>query len=69
MLMGEITNIINHFDVDFIMPISLIDENMERAHKRDGLLTQKFWFKTSNFSTIKKNNLQENDYLYSHKSD
>lgn len=37
-LLGLITNVLNHFDVDFMMPISMIDENMERAHKRDGLL-------------------------------
>jgi glutamate--cysteine ligase catalytic subunit len=37
-LLGLITNVLNHFDVDFMMPISKIDENMERAHKRDGLL-------------------------------
>ena len=34
-LMGLITNVINHFDVDFILPISLADENLERAHYRD----------------------------------
>ena len=28
-------NVINHFDVDFIMPISKADENMDRAHIRD----------------------------------
>lgn len=33
-----IVNIINKFDVDFIMPISKVDENMERAHIRDGVL-------------------------------
>lgn len=37
-LLGQIVNLINHFDLDFIMPISLIDENMERAHFRDGLI-------------------------------
>lgn len=37
-LLGMITNVLNHFDVDFMMPISKIDENMDRAHKRDGLL-------------------------------
>ena len=37
-LIGELVNIINHFDLDFIMPISLIDENMDRAHKRDALI-------------------------------
>ena len=31
-LLGMINNVINHFDLDFIMPISKIDENMERAH-------------------------------------
>lgn len=38
-LLGMITNVINSYDVNFIMPITMIDENMERAHKRDGLLT------------------------------
>ena len=33
-----IVNLVNNFDIDYLMPISLIDENMERAHKRDGLL-------------------------------
>jgi glutamate--cysteine ligase catalytic subunit len=30
-LVGMINNIVNHFDLDFIMPITKIDENMERA--------------------------------------
>ena len=30
-LTGMINNIVNHFDLDVIMPISKIDENMERA--------------------------------------
>jgi glutamate--cysteine ligase catalytic subunit len=38
-LLGMINNVINHFDLDFIMPISKIDENMERAHYRDAILT------------------------------
>jgi glutamate--cysteine ligase catalytic subunit len=38
-LLGMINNIINHFDLDFIMHISKIDENMERSHYRDALLT------------------------------
>jgi glutamate--cysteine ligase catalytic subunit len=37
-LLGMITNVLNHFDVDFMMPISKIDENMDRAHARDGVL-------------------------------
>lgn len=37
-LNGMIVNLINNFDLDFIMPISKIDENMDRAHKRNGIL-------------------------------
>ena len=36
--LGLIVNVINHFDVDFIMPVTLVDENMERAHMRDAIL-------------------------------
>ena len=34
-LLGLINNVINNFDLDFMMPISKVDENMERAHLRD----------------------------------
>ena len=44
---GMIANIINTFDLDFVLPISLIDENMKRAHDRNGLLNTKFWWKVS----------------------
>jgi len=37
-LLGMLTNVINFFDVNFLMPISKIDLNMDRAHIRDGLL-------------------------------
>lgn len=46
-LLGMIVNISNHFDIDFIQPITKIDENMDRAHLRDAILTQKFWFKVN----------------------
>ena len=46
-MLGLITNVINHFDVDFILPISYSDTNMERAHHRDAVLKEKFWFKTN----------------------
>ena len=42
---GMIANVINTFDLDFVLPISLVDENMKRAHIRDGLLNTKFWWK------------------------
>jgi glutamate--cysteine ligase catalytic subunit len=51
--LGLIVNVINHFDVNFIMPITKVDENMNLAHKRDGILNQKFWF---NVNSIKQAN-------------
>lgn len=42
---GMIANVINTFDLDFVLPVSLVDENMKRAHNRDGLLSTKFWWK------------------------
>lgn len=42
---GMIANVVNTFDVDFILPVSLVDENMKRAHDRNGLLDTKFWWK------------------------
>lgn len=69
-LLGMINNVINHFDLDFVMPISKIDENMERAHMRDALNTQKFWFKMNILPTGKcyrYNLLQQSDYLFSNK--
>lgn len=35
---GMIANLINTFDLDYILPISLVDENMKRAHNKDALL-------------------------------
>ena len=69
-LLGMITNVINHFDVDFMMPISKIDENMDRAHARDGILYQKFWWKIQNIHTsaYETTNLKESDYTYSHET-
>ena len=42
---GMIANIINYYDVDFVVPISLVDENMKVAHIRDALCAEKFWWK------------------------
>ena len=44
-MVGMIANVINTFDFDFILPISLVDENMKRAHLMDGLTAVKFWWK------------------------
>lgn len=42
---GMLANIINYFDVDFVLPISLVDENFRRSHNLDALLKEKFWWK------------------------
>jgi glutamate--cysteine ligase catalytic subunit len=36
--LGLITNVINHFNVDFIIPISMADDNMKRAHFRNAII-------------------------------
>lgn len=67
-MLGLITNVINHFNVDFILPISYADANMQRAHYRDAVLNQKFWFKTNcirdptSYFTC---DLEKSDYLKS----
>ena len=44
-MVGMIANIINTFDVDYILPIKMVDENMKRAHIRDAASQTKFWWK------------------------
>ena len=44
-MVGMLANIINEFDLDFIVPISMVDENMKRAHIRDAASQMKFWWK------------------------
>jgi glutamate--cysteine ligase catalytic subunit len=53
-LLGLITNVCNFLNVNFIMPISLVDENMKRAHYNDALLKTKFWF---NLNCVDHNNI------------
>ena len=66
---GMIANVINTFDLDFIIPISLVDENMKRAHNRDGLLNTKFWWKVPEASgepTVSaEDTLRESKFIYS----
>jgi glutamate--cysteine ligase catalytic subunit len=40
-----ITRAILSFDLNFYIPIARVAENMERAHARDAVLEQKFWFR------------------------
>lgn len=45
--MSMIVNVLNSFDVNFTLPITLVDENMKRVSKRNALLDLKFWFRTN----------------------
>ncbi|PVU87665.1 hypothetical protein BB559_001713 [Furculomyces boomerangus] len=45
-----LTRAILSFDLDFYLPISQMDINMERAHKRDAVLNEKFYFRKNVFS-------------------
>ena len=44
-----VTRAILSFDLNFYVPIPLVARNMETAHVRDGVLTQKFWFRKNPF--------------------
>jgi glutamate--cysteine ligase catalytic subunit len=48
-----ITRAILSFNLNFYMPITRVSENMETAHIRDAVSTQKFWFRKNPFSTHK----------------
>merc|ERR1719267_126459 len=39
-----LSRVILYFDLNLYIPISLVDENMDTAHARNALLTEKFWF-------------------------
>ena len=67
---GMLVNLINEFDLDFIMPISLVDINMDRAHMKNAVVNQKFWFKTSIFpegpeADYTKSTLELHDFVRS----
>jgi len=42
-----LSRVILYFDLNLYQPLSKVDENMDRAQKRDALLQQKFWFAQS----------------------
>eukprot|EP01022_Parablepharisma_sp_SALTPOND_P000259 TRINITY_DN1010_c0_g1_i3.p1 TRINITY_DN1010_c0_g1~~TRINITY_DN1010_c0_g1_i3.p1 ORF type:complete len:447 (-),score=37.23 TRINITY_DN1010_c0_g1_i3:47-1387(-) len=52
-LVSLLVKLLSSYNVNFIIPISMGDENMERAHKRDAVLNQKFFF---------RKNIVQNDY-------
>jgi glutamate--cysteine ligase catalytic subunit len=44
-----VTRVILSFGLDFYIPISKVEEGMSRAHSRDAVLNQKFWFRKNVF--------------------
>ncbi|XP_058825753.1 glutamate--cysteine ligase [Topomyia yanbarensis] len=40
-----LTRVILSYQLDFLIPISKVDENMQNSQKRGAVLTEKFWFK------------------------
>jgi len=46
-MVGLIASVLNNFSVDFTLPISLVDINFERAHNRDALLKDKFFWRVN----------------------
>lgn len=40
-----LTRVILSYHLNFLIPISKVDENMQKAQKRDALRTEKFWFR------------------------
>ena len=65
---GLLVNIINHFDLNFMVPISTVDANMDKAHKRNAITEQLFEVRTNivgDGEKYKSNLLQESNYLKS----
>jgi glutamate--cysteine ligase catalytic subunit len=44
-----ITRVILSFDLNFYIPITRTDENMETAHRHNAVMEQKFWFRKDPF--------------------
>lgn len=51
-----LTRVILTYGLNFLIPISKVDENMQRAQKRDAVLNQKFWFRKDVASQNSGNN-------------
>ena len=51
-------------DLNFIIPITKVDQNFERAHKMNALETERFYFRIDGLKNYKKvSKLEENNYL------
>ncbi|XP_005188299.1 glutamate--cysteine ligase [Musca domestica] len=50
-----LTRVILSYQLNFLIPISKVDENMQRAQKRDACRKEKFWFRKNVRKTQKTN--------------
>lgn len=61
-----VANIVNTFDLDFILPMSQVDENMKRANLKDAVTQGKFWWKVPREELAKitrMSDLEESNFL------
>lgn len=57
-------NSIMRYDVNFIMPITKVDENFKRAYKMDAIVKEKFFWRINGMDKIlRETNWAENNYL------
>jgi glutamate--cysteine ligase catalytic subunit len=61
-----ISRIIINYDSNFIIPISKVDENMERAGKINCIEEQKFWWRVNGIHKNKKNDVSKFAWLAPH---
>ena len=63
---GLLVKLLTEFDVNFLLPLSKISENMDRAKGRDAVLEEKFYFRKDIIpKSYKSNLLSSSDYLVS----
>ncbi|XP_055614038.1 glutamate--cysteine ligase-like, partial [Uranotaenia lowii] len=62
-----LTRVILSYQLDFLIPISKVDENMQTSQKRGAVLSEKFWFKKNiNGQRSSSNSGQQSSGLNNH---
>ena len=67
-----LVNIINTFDLDFIIPMTLVNENIKRAHLKSAVTSAKFYIKIpkGEFKNISRiSDVEDSNFLKSNTSD
>lgn len=55
-----LTRVILSYHLNFLIPISKVDENMQKAQNRDALRKEKFWFRRNITSTKQEHSSEKN---------